>query len=60
MSTDEVEKEYCVNEEAFPFLPQENQPNFETIKAIEEARAGSQMKSFNSIDTLMDDLYTND
>lgn len=55
MSTDEVEKEYCVNEGNFPFLPQENQPNFKTIKAIEEARTGSQMKSFNSIGALMDD-----
>lgn len=41
-------------EKALPFEPLI--PNEETIQAMKETRAGKNLKPFNSIDDLMDDL----
>lgn len=49
-----------INEGGLPFRPKVSQPNAETVKAIEDARAGRNMKSFDSVDALMEDLYADD
>ena len=45
-------------EKALPFEPLV--PNEETIQAMQEARQGKNLKSFNSVDDLMADLNSED
>ena len=50
-----------VREQAIPFRVGNPLPNFETIKAIEEARKGIGLsKGFTSVSELMEDLNADD
>lgn len=47
----------AVRQQNMPFTIKENIPNDETVKAIEDARKGIGVKSFNTVEELLEDLH---
>ncbi|MCM1054665.1 MAG: type II toxin-antitoxin system RelB/DinJ family antitoxin [Bacteroides sp.] len=47
----------AVRQQNMPFAIKENIPNDETIKAIEDARKGIGVTSFNTVEELLEDLH---